>query len=101
MEMTIRVGGKDYAARFTMGAFVRFEEMTGRDAQSVDGRNIADLTRLMFCAVQSAANADGRECDLTFLDFADQLDPTAVQQWNAANAEQGAEHAEHGGAKKK
>lgn len=74
VKNNLKVGGKEYPCRVTMGAMVRFKRETGRDVSTLSQTDISDLVLFMWCCVASASKADGVEFDMSFEDFADRLD---------------------------
>lgn len=58
----------------TMGALVRFKDMTGKEAGHIDSTNIEELSRLIYCSVISACRREKIEFDMPFEDFLDFLD---------------------------
>lgn len=70
---SIKVYGKEYPMRITMGAMRRFKRATGKDI-SQTGSDIDLLATFMWCCVASACNADGVPFDLDADKFADGLD---------------------------
>lgn len=78
---TVRIGGKDYPCRFSMGAFRRFERESGKSYRNIDPESAEDVTTLLWAAVKSACNADGVSFDLSADDLADLLTPEEVSAW--------------------
>lgn len=75
---TITINGKEYPCRVTMGALLRFQRETGKDASQIGQNDVSDLITLLWCCVVSASKADGVEFSMSVLDFADRLDPEAT-----------------------
>lgn len=74
----IRVGGKEYPCRVTMGAMVRFRNESGKDVSALARDDISGLVLFVYCCVRSACNADGVEFGYDFETFADLMEPDAV-----------------------
>lgn len=78
--LTIEVNGKEYPCRLTMGAMLRFRRETGRDVTEMTG-SIEDLCTYLWCCVCSASRRDGKDFDMSLMDFADALDPGTLTAW--------------------
>ena len=87
---TIRLNGKDYPCRVTMGAMLRFKSETGRDVSRMDSGDAADLTTFLWCCIVSACKADGVQFDMALMDFADGLAPGALSGFYGAMEEEAA-----------
>ena len=70
----IRIQGKEYPLRVTMGAMVRFKRASGKEVSKIGGGDMTDVLLFAYCCVQSACKADGVAFDLSFDDFADLLE---------------------------
>ena len=70
----IKIAGKEYPCRITMGAMVRFKQLTGHDISKIDGTDITEVATFMWCCVKSSCVADGEEFQMNVEDFADRLD---------------------------
>lgn len=68
----IKIYGKEYPVRITMGAMRRYKRETGQDV-SLMGNDIDRLAIFMFCCVASACNADNVPFDMDIDKFADGL----------------------------
>lgn len=73
----IKVYGKEYPMRITMGALLRFKRQTGNDLSRM-GNDLSQMGILMYCCVASACNADGVPFDLDLDKFADGLQMDAL-----------------------
>lgn len=62
--------GKTYPMRITMGAMLRFKNMTGKDVSEI-GDRVDLLITFMYCCCVSACNADHVPLELSLDDFAD------------------------------
>lgn len=78
--MRIRISGKEYPVRLTMGAMLRFKRETGKEVSEI-GDSLSLLTVLVWCCLQSACAADGVECTLTLDEMADRLEPSEVTRF--------------------
>lgn len=71
----IKVGGKEYPFRVTMGALLRFKRETGHDVSQLKGDDLGEQLTLLWCCVASACDVDGVEFGLSVWEFADRLEP--------------------------
>ena len=67
-----------------MGAMLRFKEQTGREITQIDPSSLSDLCTYLWCCVKAGAKREGKEFDLSLMDFADSLTPDDMAEWNAA-----------------
>ncbi len=81
--LELKVGGREYPCRVTMGAMVRFKYATGKDVSQLDQGDIGELVRFIYCCVQSASKADGVTFDTDFETFADLLEPDSLTAFYA------------------
>lgn len=81
--LKLKVGGKEYPCRVTMGAMVRFKHATGKDVSQLDQGDIGELVQFIYCCVQSASKADGVTFDTDFETFADLLEPDSLTAFYA------------------
>nr|DAV78519.1 MAG TPA: tail assembly chaperone protein [Caudoviricetes sp.] len=72
MMNKIKIYGKEYPARVTMGAMRRYKRETGQDV-SLMGNDIDLLVTFMYCCIVSACNADDVPFDMDMDKFADGL----------------------------
>ena len=97
--LTIVVNGKEYPCRVTMGAMLRFRRETGREVTEING-SLEDLCTYLWCCVCSACRRDGKDFDMSLMDFADALDPETLTAW-ANGLGDGVSPDADGGAEKK
>lgn len=71
--MMITIGGKEYPCRVTMGAMLRFSEMTGHDVSKMESGSMVETIQFVWCCIRSACKVDGIELKLDFETFADML----------------------------
>nr|DAU40733.1 MAG TPA: tail assembly chaperone protein [Caudoviricetes sp.] len=79
----LKVGGREYPCRVTMGAMVRFKRATGKDVNQLNQSDISELVQFIYCCVQSACKADDVAFDVDFETFADQLEPDSLNSFYA------------------
>ena len=79
----LKVGGREYPCRVTMGAMVRFKHASGKDISRLDQGDIGELVQFIYCCVQSACKADDVVFDTDFETFADLLEPDSLNDFYA------------------
>ena len=79
-KIEIKIGGKGYPCRQTMGAMLRFKQETGKEVTEIGG-NLSDICAYLFCCVASACKKDGVPFDMSLMDFADSITPDDLNQW--------------------
>lgn len=83
-RIEININGTAYPCSPTMGAMLRFKEQTGREITQIDPSSLSDLCTYLWCCVKAGAKREGKEFDLSLMDFADSLTPDDMAEWNAA-----------------
>lgn len=81
----ITIKAKEYPSRTTLGAMVRFKEMTGYDVSQIKD-DISDVAKFMYCCARSACACDGVEFEMSFLDFADSISVDELNQFQQDNS---------------
>lgn len=84
MEAKIKVGGRELPAYETLGAAVRFKDETGRDLSKIDLTSVSDIAVLLWARVAGACAREGIEFGMTFREFADAVDMSALSEWTQA-----------------
>lgn len=74
----LKISGKDYPCRVTMGALLRFQRETGKDVSKMDSGNMAETVMLLWCCIVSACHADGVPFEMSMEDLADRLEPATL-----------------------
>ena len=82
-KIVIRIDGKAYPCRQTMGAMLRFKKETGKEVTEL-GNSLSDMCAYLYCCVASACKKDGVKFDMSLMDFADSLTPEDLNQWTEA-----------------
>ena len=77
---TIIVDGNAYPCRSTLGAMLKYQQVTGRDVSEMDG-SLTDLFVFLWCCVFTACRHDGIAFNLTLEQFGDSLTPDDLQNW--------------------
>lgn len=81
--LLLKIGKLSVAVRLTMGALLRFKEMTGRDVSQARFTDFSDLITLIYCCIVSVCRSEGKAFDLSLEDFADQV---PLEEMNALAA---------------
>lgn len=85
-RLEIVINGTAYPCSPTMGAMLRFKKETGREITEIDPTSFSDLCTYLWCCVTSAAKREGKDFNLSLLDFADNITPEDMTAWNQAIA---------------
>ncbi|MCR5841959.1 MAG: hypothetical protein K6G86_07770 [Bacteroidales bacterium] len=80
----VKIGGKSYPCRMTMGAMLRFKRITGREVSEANMGSVSDLAILFYCCTASACNADGVPFDMNCDTFCDRIDPESMDAMSAS-----------------
>lgn len=100
-KFEITIDGVAYPCRPTMGAMLRFKRETGKELTEMDSTCVSELCTFLYCCVASASAAEGREFNLSLLEFADRIDPAQLIAWSQRmDAANGPEAAPDDGEKK-
>lgn len=83
-RIEITVNGTAYPCSPTMGAMLRFKEETGREITEIDPSSFSDLCTYLWRCVASAAKREGKQFDMSLMDFADCLTPDDMTEWSNA-----------------
>ena len=89
-RIEVTINGVAYPCTPSMGAMLRFKKETGKEVTEITpGPNsFSDLCIYLWCCVASGAKREGKEFNLSLMDFADSLTPEDMQEWNdAVNAQ--------------
>ena len=76
-NMTVTINGTEYPIRMTMGALLRFKQETGKELNEANG--ITDNATLIWCCIKSACKYEGKDFDMSLMDFADNVDGQDIQ----------------------
>lgn len=82
-KIVVRIDGKAYPCRQTMGAMLRFKKETGKEVTDING-SLSDTCAYLYCCTASACKKDGVEFNMSLMDFADSLTPDDLDQWAEA-----------------
>ena len=83
-KVEITINGVAYPCRQTMGAMRRFKQETGKEITELDAGSFTELCTLLWCCIKSASKADGKDFNLSLMDFADGLTFEDVAAWAEA-----------------
>lgn len=81
IEVTIH--GAKYPLRMSMGAMLRFKNLTGKEINDVDMTALSELATVFYCCVASACKAEGRPFDFSLEEFCDNI---TLDEMNAMSA---------------
>ena len=81
-----------------MGAMLRFKQETGREVTEMKGDSLTDICTYLWCCVKSASSAEGKQFDLSLIDFADRIDQSDLIAWSSTVMVE--DNSEHGSKKK-
>lgn len=87
-RIEILINGKPYPCCQTMGAMLRFKELTGKEATEINPRSLSDLCKFLWCCVVSACEREKREFPLSLMEFADSIGDDEMRQWQEMVAEE-------------
>lgn len=82
----VKISGKSYPCRMTMGAMLRFKRITGREVSDVQLNAASDMAVLLYCCTASACNADGVAFEMDCDTFCDRIDPESMNAMSASIA---------------
>ena len=88
-RVTIKVGEQTLPCYPTMGAMVRYKDMTGKEVTAI-GTAISELCTYLYCCVAAACSREKIEFDMEFLPFADSIDVEDLNSW-ALSVNEGAQ----------
>lgn len=97
----ITIDGKTFPCRPTMGAMLRFKRETGKEVTEIDTTSFTDLCTYLWCCIVSASKHDGKDFNLSLMDFADSISPDDMTAWaESLRTEEPGENEETGNEKK-
>lgn len=100
-KIEILVNGKAFPCQQTAGAMLRFKELTDKEVSEIDPRSITDLIKFLWCCVSSASNREGKEFDMSLMDFADAIGPEELDSWQKSLTAENSEEKDAESSKKK
>lgn len=78
---TLNVGGRKLPCRVTMGAMVRFKRATGHEVSNINTADMEEMVTFVHCCVVSACVVEKVDFDMTVEEFADNLEPDALNEF--------------------
>lgn len=100
-KIEVKINGKAYPCRPTMGAMLRFKQLTGKEVTALTSGELSDMLSYLYCCVASACAADGIEFKMELMQFADAISPADMNAWAAAVQDQNTTTENTEGAEKK
>lgn len=94
-KVEITINGEAYPCRPTMGAMLRFKKETGKEVTAIEATSFTDLCTYLWCCIVSASKHDGKQFDMSLMDFADSITQDDMAEWVESVSEQA--EAEAGG----
>ncbi|MBV5323219.1 hypothetical protein JZU51_00320 [bacterium] len=83
--MEIKINGKNYQLRVTLGAQLLFRQDTGKEVSEMSG--VEEFGKYLFYCAKSAAIADGTEFAITQEQFLHAFDQDMLDQWEVLQQE--------------
>lgn len=90
-SLEITINGTAYPCSPSMGAMLRFKQETGKEITEIDPKSFTELCTYLWCCTASGAKREGKQFDMTLMDFADSLTPEDMAGWNKAIMEDAGE----------
>jgi hypothetical protein len=78
----VKIEGREYPCRMTMGAMMRFKQETGRGVEELKQGDSSDAVVLLWCCILSACAVDGVTFPYQALDMADRIDVEEFAKWS-------------------
>lgn len=76
--MEVKIDGKAYPCEMTMGAMLRFNELTGKEVTDIADGDLSGMVRMIWCCVVSSCAAKKIPFDYGLQEFADAIDASAM-----------------------
>lgn len=80
-EVRITIGRESYPCYPTMGAMLRYKDLSGKEVTEIGAHELSELGKYLWCCVASATHREGREFPLSVQDFADNVDLPTLKEW--------------------
>ena len=81
MRIVVMVEGRELPCAPSMGAMLRFKELTGKEINEIDVRSVSELATYLYCCVASACSREKIEFDMKLMEFADRVSPEDMAAW--------------------
>lgn len=85
-KIEISINGEAYPCTPSMGAMLRFKRETGKEITEIDARSLSELCTYLWCCVVSGSKREGKNFDMSLMDFADAVTPEDMAAWKDAIA---------------
>lgn len=76
-ELKLTINGTTYPCRLTMGALVRFAEVTGHEYSEFTG-SLSDACAFIWACLKSASEREKIPFPYDFMEFCDNVDPEDI-----------------------
>ncbi len=86
-QMIIKVDGKEYPCYPTMGACVRFHDMTGKEVSEIKGWQTSQQCIYLYCCVKSACEREKIEFKYECKEFCDNVPLDHLIAWMEQSTE--------------
>ncbi len=86
---TFNIDGKDYPARFVMGAMLLYKRETGKEVSELKQDDVEGMLWLMWCCIKCACQAEKVDFPYDFETFCNSITPQDVEAWNRQMADDG------------
>lgn len=83
-RVSMTINGAAYPCYPTMGAMLRYKDLTGKEVTEIKGGELSELCKYLWCCVVSASKREGKNFPLTLEDFADNVDLDMLRDWQAS-----------------
>lgn len=83
-----------------MGAMHRFKQETGKEITEINPSSFTELCTYLWCCLASAAKREGKDFNLSLMDFADAIMPEDMTAWGSSIISDGGSDEEAEGEKK-
>ena len=80
-RITININGEAFPCSPTMGAMLRFKQEIGKEITEIDPSSFTELCTYLWYCVASAGKREGKEFNLSLMDFADAVMPEDMTAW--------------------
>lgn len=69
----IVIDGRELPVCLTMGAMVRYKELSGEDVSAIRDNDVTKVCMFFWCCVVSACKREAIDFNMSFIDFADRV----------------------------
>ena len=86
-KITVTVDGREYPCYPTMGACVRFHDITGKEVAEIKGWQTSLQCVYLYCCVKSACEREKKEFPYECTEFCDNVPLEMLYSWLEASSE--------------